>query len=58
MVDMKDKILCILVGHREYDPQVIKGRLWEDPDFQQYALPDFRETHCLRCGEALKPLAA
>jgi hypothetical protein len=58
LINMKDKILCILVGHREYAREVLEGRPWEDPDLQQYALPDFRETHCLRCGELLQPQAA
>jgi hypothetical protein len=48
----------MLVGHREYDPEVITTRPWEDRDFYDYCQEDFRETNCLRCGEPLQTQAA
>jgi hypothetical protein len=52
------RIVCKIVGHRDYDPQVLVIRPWEDPDFYSYAQADFRESACLRCGEALSHVAA
>jgi len=47
------QILCKIIGHREYDDEVLEVQPWQDRDFSGYAQEDFRETHCLRCGEAL-----
>ncbi len=51
-------VLCKLVGHRDYDPEVLAVKPWEDPDFYGYSLEDFREPACLRCGEVLSAEAA
>lgn len=51
-------MLCLLFGHREYSDEVLRVRPWEDPDFYDYAMPDFRETSCLRCGELLEDKVA
>lgn len=47
------KLICRLVGHREFSDDVLALRPWEDPDFSGYALADFREPSCLRCGVEL-----
>ena len=54
----RERILCKIVGHRDYDPEVLAAKPWEDPDFYNYALSDFREPNCLRCGEPLHREAA
>jgi len=46
-------ILCRILGHQEYSPDVLAARPWEDPDFYGFDLADFREDRCLRCGEPL-----
>lgn len=53
---MRD-FICRLIGHREFSDEVLTLRPWEDPDFAGYALADFREPRCLRCGAELAPLA-
>lgn len=47
------QIICKLLGHREYDDEVLELRPWQDADFRGYCQEDFRADHCLRCGEAL-----
>ena len=54
----KEHLICLIVGHRAYDPEVLATRPWEDPDFYQYSRDDFREPKCLRCGEPLGQVAA
>ncbi len=54
----KEHLICLIVGHRAYDPEVLATRPWEDPDFYQYSQDDFREPKCLRCGEPLGQVAA
>ena len=51
------RIVCKIIGHRDFDPQTLAARPWEDPDFYGYAQVDFREVECLRCGEALQEAA-
>ncbi len=51
-------MLCLVLGHREYSDEVLKVQPWEDPDFYNYSMSDFREAKCLRCGEPLEDLAA
>ena len=50
---MKD-IMCRILGHQEYDPGVVAAHPWDDPDFYEYDLEDFRETNCVRCGHLLE----
>jgi hypothetical protein len=45
-----NQIICHIIGHREYNEEVLDVRPWEDPDFASYAQEDFREEACLRCG--------
>lgn len=45
------RLLCTIVGHREYSPEVLEFQPWLDPDFSQHGQEDFREPNCLRCGE-------
>ncbi len=52
------RMLCLVLGHREYSDEVLKVQPWEDPDFYNYSMSDFREAKCLRCGEPLEDLAA
>jgi len=52
------RFICALMGHREYDPEVLRARPWDDPDFHGYDERDFREPKCLRCGEQLEGQAA
>ena len=52
------KIICTLMGHREFSDEVLAIRPWQDPDFAGYSREDFREEHCLRCGGDLHDLAA
>jgi hypothetical protein len=52
------QIVCKIIGHQEYDPEVIAAQPWNDPDFYGYSQTDFREPKCLRCGELLEPQAA
>lgn len=49
MIDMT-KLICRLVGHREYSDHVLTIRPWQLPDYAGYAAQDFREPSCLRCG--------
>ena len=51
-------MLCLVLGHREYSDEVLQVQPWEDPDFYDYAMSDFREQKCLRCGELLVGQAA
>ena len=46
-------ILCRILGHQQYDPDVLAARPWEDPDFYGYDIEAFREDRCLRCGQPL-----
>lgn len=46
-------LICKLLGHREFSHEVLSVQPWQDPDFAGYILEDFREEHCLRCGEPL-----
>jgi hypothetical protein len=48
------QLVCRLLGHQQYAPDVLEARPWEDPDFYGYDSLDFRELHCLRCGVALQ----
>lgn len=48
----------MILGHREYAADVLEQRPWESPDFRRYSPSDFRELHCLRCGESLEAGAA
>ncbi len=49
------KIVCHLVGHREYSDDVLDGELWMDREYRGgYSMLDFREPCCLRCGEELR----
>jgi hypothetical protein len=57
-LSLMKQVLCKLVGHRDYDPEVLAIKPWLDPDFYAYAPEDFREPVCLRCGEVLSPVAA
>ncbi|HTV11538.1 MAG TPA: hypothetical protein VME20_06710 [Acidimicrobiales bacterium] len=52
------QFLCIVLGHQEYSPDVLEAKPWDDPDFYGYDRLDFRELHCLRCGEELQREAA
>lgn len=52
------RAVCLIIGHREYDAEVLAFRPWQDPDFYGYSEADFREPNCLRCGEVLRPEAA
>ncbi len=56
--DLMKRIVCKIVGHRDYTPEVLAVKPWRDPDFYAYSQSDFREPACLRCGEALMPEAA
>lgn len=48
------KIVCSLVGHREYSEDVLSSELWLDREYRGgYSMLDFREPSCLRCGEEL-----
>jgi hypothetical protein len=49
-----NQILCKIIGHRDFSPEVLRIRPWESPDFQALPISDFRELHCLRCGESLR----
>ncbi len=49
------QFLCKIVGHREYNAEVLAVKPWQDRDFFDYCQSDFREPACLRCGEALPP---
>lgn len=51
-------MICKLIGHREFDDEVLEVRPWEDRDFSGYSKEDFRVDRCLRCGEDLGALAA
>lgn len=53
-----NEIICKLIGHREYDAEVLEIRPWQDRDFSGYSQEDFREPNCLRCGGALASTAA
>lgn len=55
--DMK-QLLCKLMGHQEYEPEVLEAKPWLDDDFYGYDELDFREPKCLRCGEPLERQAA
>lgn len=46
-------ILCKVIGHREFDPEVLAARPWESQDFRHFTPVEFREPQCLRCGEEL-----
>lgn len=46
-------IVCMVLGHVEYSPEVLRVEPWQDPDFYDYAKEDFREHNCLRCGADL-----
>ncbi len=56
--DPMTQLICRIVGHKEFSDEVLALRPWEDPDFAGYALADFREPACLRCGAELAPTAA
>ncbi len=47
------EIICKIVGHREFDPEVVASRPWEASDLHSYSELDFREENCLRCGHEL-----
>jgi hypothetical protein len=47
------QLLCKVIGHREFDPEVLADRPWENRDFRGFSPAEFREPHCLRCGEDL-----
>jgi hypothetical protein len=47
------QLLCKIIGHREFNEAVLRNRLWEHRDFAGYSQWDFRENHCLRCGDSL-----
>jgi hypothetical protein len=49
-----NQIICKIIGHRDYSPEVLRIRPWENPDFRAASLADFRELNCLRCGESLR----
>ncbi|MDA8290112.1 MAG: hypothetical protein M0Z33_00275 [Actinomycetota bacterium] len=51
-------VICKLIGHREFDDEVLDIRPWEDRDFSGYSKEDFRSETCLRCGDELARLAA
>ncbi len=51
-------MICKLIGHREFDDEVLEVRPWEDRDFTGYSKDDFRAEACLRCGDTLTPIAA
>ena len=53
-----NEIICKLIGHREYDDEVLELRPWQDHEFAAYSQLDFREEHCLRCGAPLVAHAA
>jgi len=57
MRNMK-RFICLVIGHQEFDPEVLRAKPWDDPDFYAYAKPDFREQSCLRCGERLEDRVA
>ena len=57
LVGMTD-ILCMIVGHREFRTGVLDARPWENLDIHGYSPVDFRESECLRCGQALEAEAA
>lgn len=52
------QLICKLIGHREYDDEVLEARPWQDADFRGYAREDFREATCLRCGDSIVADAA
>lgn len=51
-------LLCKIIGHREYNDEVLRARPWQDTDFLGFSQEDFREAHCLRCGNPLLTEAA
>lgn len=54
MINMNAKMICRLLGHREFSDEVRRVRPWEDPDFSAYSREDFREANCVRCGAPLE----
>ena len=59
-IEAMKNVMCRLLGHQQYEAEVLAIRPWEDPEFYGYDIADFREDRCLRCGEALprEPQAA
>jgi hypothetical protein len=49
-----NQILCKIIGHKDFSPEVLAFRPWEDPDLLATSIVDFRELNCLRCGESLR----
>jgi hypothetical protein len=52
------QLLCTIIGHREYDPEILAAQPWLDRDIRGYSQSDFRELNCLRCGQPLQSKAA
>jgi hypothetical protein len=48
-----NQLLCKIIGHKDFSPEVLSLKPWENPDLRATSIVDFRELNCLRCGESL-----